>query len=869
VRGRSGRGASGALGRTVGALAATGIVVLGMFGAIAAAPSIAGATSAGAVTYEADCTTNFESGQVAPFVTSLDGNTTVDTAQATGAKFGFTGTASTVLIGPFIANLFANGVGSNPMSLQWDETLGSSDGTATGTYLFKSPTINEADGGGASASNITWGSGSTTLNGNFSKAAVGDSVASTQAGLAATAAITAINGTTSATINLPTTAAATKADGASVGWGVTTTFVDTKLSTGNAFTTKGTTGGTTSVGLVSATSFTALGFLQFGGKTGDGAANCLLTGYTAGAAPGPGQTGGVKPPLETGPVLTPAGQTTPLVSVSPLVFPAAGTVALTSVPTAPGAPTNVVATSSFVVSVAFTAPATGGSPITKYTVTAIDSTTPANGGQTATGTSSPIVVTNLIISDNYTFTVTATNAVGTGPPSAPSNSIKPHGAAQAPSAPLDPVATTGNTRATVGFTTPASNGGAPITGYTATAVDSTTPGNGGQTAVGTTSPIVVTGLTNGDSYTFTVTATNLAGTSVPSVPTNSVTPVVPVVKTVPGPPTGVSASAGNASATVKWRAPVDDGESPIIGYVITSSGGSAVHVGAVTSDVFSGLSNGIAYTFKVAAINAVGEGSASAASNSVTPAAPKVSGGYWIVTGSGGVFPEGSATSYGTPASIVLNSPIVGSATTPDGRGYWLVAADGGIFAYGDAAFYGSMGGTHLNAPIVGMAATANGHGYWLVASDGGIFAFGNAAFKGSMGGTPLNKPVVGITTDGGEGYWLVASDGGVFSFGSAAFHGSTGGTPLNAPIAGIASTANGKGYWMVGADGGVFSFGDASFHGSASGATNGQPVVGIAASSGGYLLAAANGGVFAFGTPYYGSEAGAPLDSPVTSISA
>jgi hypothetical protein len=41
----------------------------------------------------------------------------------------------------------------------------------------------------------------------------------------------------------------------------------------------------------------------------------------------------------------------------------------------------------------------------------------------------------------------------------------------------------------------------------------------------------------------------------------------------------------------------------------------------------------------------------------------------------------------------VLNQPVVGMATTSDGRGYWMVAADGGIFAFGDAAFYGSAAG--------------------------------------------------------------------------------------------------------------------------------------------------------------------------------
>ena len=53
---------------------------------------------------------------------------------------------------------------------------------------------------------------------------------------------------------------------------------------------------------------------------------------------------------------------------------------------------------------------------------------------------------------------------------------------------------------------------------------------------------------------------------------------------------------------------------------------------------------------------------------------------------------------------MVLNAPIVGAASMPDGAGYWEVGADGGVFAFGGAGFYGSTGALHLNQPIVGMA---------------------------------------------------------------------------------------------------------------------------------------------------------------------
>ncbi len=90
----------------------------------------------------------------------------------------------------------------------------------------------------------------------------------------------------------------------------------------------------------------------------------------------------------------------------------------------------------------------------------------------------------------------------------------------APDAPTGIVATAGNAQASVAFTVPA-NGGSAITGYTVTS----NPGS--ITATGSSSPIVVTGLTNGTAYTFTVTATNAIGTSDASSASAAVTPAVP------------------------------------------------------------------------------------------------------------------------------------------------------------------------------------------------------------------------------------------------------------------------------------------------------------------------------------------------------
>ena len=165
---------------------------------------------------------------------------------------------------------------------------------------------------------------------------------------------------------------------------------------------------------------------------------------------------------------------------------------------------------------------------------------------------------------------------------------------------------------------------------------------------------------------------------------------------------------------------------------------------------------------------------------------------------------------------VKLAAPVVGLAANPTGGGYWEVTGAGGIFPFGNATFYGSMGGRHLHAPIVGMAAAPTGHGYWEVASDGGIFAFGSAGFYGSMGGKHLNAPVVGMAAaPTGHGYWEVAADGGIFTFGTAAFDGSMGGKPTGAPIIGMAADSASAGYWEAGAAGEVFTMGTARFDGA------------------------------------------------------
>ncbi len=118
-------------------------------------------------------------------------------------------------------------------------------------------------------------------------------------------------------------------------------------------------------------------------------------------------------------------------------------------------------------------------------------------------------------------TVTATGTDGAGQPidavlAAPASILI---AAVPPGAPTGVLATPSNGSATVRWVAPAYDGGSAITSYTVTS----SPGGFTATTAGATSA-TVTGLTNGTSYRFTVTATNVAGPGPASGPSAAVTP---------------------------------------------------------------------------------------------------------------------------------------------------------------------------------------------------------------------------------------------------------------------------------------------------------------------------------------------------------
>lgn len=184
--------------------------------------------------------------------------------------------------------------------------------------------------------------------------------------------------------------------------------------------------------------------------------------------------------------------------------------------------------------------------------------------------------------------------------------------ATAPGAPTSVTATAGNLQAVITWAAPASNGGSPITLYTATS----TPGGLTCTSTGALT-CTVTGLTAGGTYTFTVTATNANGTSSPSVPSSSI-----LILGTPSPPASVTATRGDSQITATWSAAAANG-STITGYTATATPGGKLCTtanAATLTCTITGLTNGTAYTVSVVALSGNGNSASSSPSNSVTPA---------------------------------------------------------------------------------------------------------------------------------------------------------------------------------------------------------------------------------------------------------
>ncbi|MFN0060998.1 MAG: fibronectin type III domain-containing protein [Myxococcaceae bacterium] len=183
----------------------------------------------------------------------------------------------------------------------------------------------------------------------------------------------------------------------------------------------------------------------------------------------------------------------------------------------------------------------------------------------------------------------------------------------APDAPRLLRANRGNGVVSLSWERPFHDGWRSISGY----VVRVEPSSATHTLDASARAFEVSGLTNGTPYTFSVAAVNEIGEGAPAIA--QATPA-----TLPGAPTAVAATRGNAVVNVTWSAPTATRGAPLTGYILSAdigetTGPSFVVPANPTQVVFPGLQNGTAYTIRVSAVNDVGAGP-SASSNLVTPA---------------------------------------------------------------------------------------------------------------------------------------------------------------------------------------------------------------------------------------------------------
>jgi uncharacterized repeat protein (TIGR01451 family) len=217
-------------------------------------------------------------------------------------------------------------------------------------------------------------------------------------------------------------------------------------------------------------------------------------------------------------------------------------------------------------------------------------------------------VTNLPLGVAVQFLVASTNNFGTSQFSIPSAAFIAF-VPTAPGAPISVVATAGNKSAQVAWSAPSSNGGLPILNYTVTAQLNGTTSVGNVTVAAPATGVNFTGLTNGSQYNFVVTATNGAGTSSASLPSNAVTPSSPKIEdiavTMSGP------SSVNAGSFVTYTIGVSNlgpGDAPNVTLAdnlpanfvsSTTTQGACSISGSVFSCTFGGMPAGASATVKV------------------------------------------------------------------------------------------------------------------------------------------------------------------------------------------------------------------------------------------------------------------------------
>ena len=261
--------------------------------------------------------------------------------------------------------------------------------------------------------------------------------------------------------------------------------------------------------------------------------------------------------------------------------------------------------------VAWSPGSNGGDPIIEYQVQL------ASTGATNTTTGTGLTWSNLPNGQPQQFLVRARNRADWGPWSGASAPVTPCGV---PDTPGSVSASRADGAANVSWSAPYDQGCA-ISGYR---IDHS---GGGSTSVGGgATSATVGGLTNGQTYTFRVTAINEVGAGAASGASNPVVPAGP-----PGPTTATGATPDTGRVTVTYAGANPNG-SPITTYQLSVNGGGWENIGTSGSTTRGGLANGTNYDFRVRAVNDVGAGVPANSVSARTPGEPAQVGGLDLGT---------------------------------------------------------------------------------------------------------------------------------------------------------------------------------------------------------------------------------------------
>ncbi len=488
----------------------------------------------------------------------------------------------------------------------------------------------------------------------------------------------------------------------------------------------------------------AAGADQFGSGSSD-------EWYGQGGSPGENSTGGIAGLSGVDQYYSGADSGAPSVS-NTFVDPGStydGSVVITYSTGIPGIPTVSGTAGNQSVALQWTAPSAGADPISDYVIQYS-----SNGGSSWTtddtdSTSTSATVSGLTNGTGYIFEVEAVNAIGDGPFSSATGTLTPSGP---PGSPVITSIAPEDGALQVNFTPPSSSG--TITGYLyqlnniGTWLSSST----------TSSPLNISGLTDGTAYSVEIEAVNAIG---PGTPSNSLTQT-PVA--LPRAPTLTSVQVGSTTVSIAFS-PGSDGGSAITGYRYSTNGGGNWSPTSTTSPVSAtGLSDGTSYNFELEAINVSGNGAPATTSFTTTapPSAPVITS---ILSQN-----QALAATFAAPASG--GSPITDYDWSTDGTTWYSEDA------YGTPCQSGN--GSSVTCEIAalstdGTTALTNGTSYPIELR--AVNAVGTGTASASQFGTPYTTPGAPTITTGAGGM-VAANQSLTVNFNASA---STGGSVITA----------------------------------------------------------------------------------------